>query len=274
MRISSPVFMSKPISTTYLQVKHNVNQQAPTQRNGQLTLIESIEGTDLHAFLEGSHKNSERIETGLSQLGEDLLGLLTEHLPDLIVEIGDTITPASLDPNLSEKSSRIFYEGMDTFEKKKIQEETPIPQGLPTEEEFGAYARRLQQNKEDERTEDLEELPSKSLRIVSGNEDFYDDAFNFHLHLPIEDVDATLAMNADMLDEKDNPNLPLEKRVFEKVLTHLFQSNLLTQAKLERMFAYETEDKADQGIGFIPMVTKNNNVRLIRRFDRRLPVEA
>jgi hypothetical protein len=78
-----------------------------------------------------------------------------------------------------------------------------------------------------------------------------------------------------MLDEKDNPNLPLEIKVFEMVLTHLFQNKLLNQEQLKRMLAYETEDKADQGIGFIPMVTqKGDNVRLIRRFDRSLSVDA
>ncbi|MFN9692162.1 MAG: hypothetical protein ACK551_08705 [Vampirovibrionales bacterium] len=274
MRVSNPFY--RPPATSQPALQSKSNKHSNLERNGQLTLIASIEGTRLHAFLEGSHRNSESIEAGFSQLGTNLLALLKKHLPDPMIEIGDTITPASLDPNLSEDASRIFSECMDRFEKKSIQEEIPIPipNGLSIEWQFNAYARRLQQNEEDARTEDLEELPSKGLRIVSGNGDFYDDAFNFYLHPPIEDVDATLAMNADMLDEKDNPNLPLEKRAFEMVLTHLLQNELLKPEQLKRMFAYETEYKADQGIGFIPKVMTDNNVLLITRFDRSLSVDA
>jgi hypothetical protein len=257
MRVSNPFSMSPSASSQAIQTKPN--RQNNLERNGQLTLIESIEGTRLHAFLEGSHRNSERIEAGLNQLGTNLLGLLKEHLPDPIVEIGDTITPASLDPNLSEESNQRLEKMMDFLDQKAL---GYLPDQMTIEEEFLHYA------------EDIGEMSSKGLRIVSGNEDYTDDAFNFNLHLPIKDVDASLVMNADMLDEKDNPNLPLEIKVFEMVLTHLFQNKLLNQEQLKRMFAYETEDKARQGIGFIPKVMTDNNVLLIRRFDRKSPVDA
>jgi hypothetical protein len=258
MRVSNPFSMSPSASSQAIQSKSN--KHSNLERNGQLTLIESIEGTPLHAFLEGCHGNSERIEAGLNQLGTNLLGLLKEHLPDPIVEIGDTITPASLDPNLSEESNQRLEKMMDFLDQEALED---LSDKMTIEEELLHY------------TEDIGEMPSKGLRIVSGNEYFYDDAFNFNLHPPIKDVDASLVMNADMLDEKDNPNLPLEIKVFEMVLTHLFQNKLLNQEQLKRMLAYETEDKADQGIGFIPMVTqKGDNVRLIRRFDRSLSVDA
>jgi hypothetical protein len=269
MRVSNPFSMSPSASSQAIQTKPN--RQNNLERNGQLTLIGSIKGSELYSFLKGIHNNSEIIEEGFSQLGQDLLNFLQAHTRNQEFGIFDTITNENLNITPHETSSESLEEWERLFDQNAT-EETPPSFSIGQEFRFLKKSRYCMEEAEAKK---MEEPLSKRLRIVSVEEDFYDDKFNFNLHLPIKDVDASLVMNADMLDEKDNPNLPLEIKVFEMVLTHLFQNKLLNQEQLKRMFAYETEDKADQGIGFIPMVTqKGDNVRLIRRFDRSLSVDA
>ena len=69
-------------------------------------------------------------------------------------------------------------------------------------------------------------------------------------------------MKADILDEKLEVNIELEKSLFSRILTHLLQNNLIPKQNIEAMVAYENEYLAEQGKGYKPRVTTENQVVL------------
>lgn len=81
MRVSNPFSMPKLVPTKPLGQNTNVDNRHTLQRMGRFELNESIKGTMLDNYINGSHPNRENIAEGLTSLGRSIASLINIMLP-------------------------------------------------------------------------------------------------------------------------------------------------------------------------------------------------
>jgi len=210
----------------------------PQPRSGELTLIAAIDKTPLADFIQNKHPNGEGIEAGLLQLGEHMLPAIWEHLSFSELTLRDTFF-SNYEQDDYEDSLKRLLNITNNYLPEHISYLNPPNELLN------------------------EHTSTKELRIVGDDGYNEEDLFNFYLQPAIGELQPTLlVMKADIFDENAEVNIELEKSLFSRMLTHLLRNNLISEQDIKAMAAYENEYLAEQGKGYKPMVTTENQVVL------------
>jgi hypothetical protein len=224
---------------------NGISNNPSKQRQGVLNLNANIEHSALGHFADSVHGNEVMIRSRLIELMETIQAQLSEH-STTPHQIKNYLSPTDeVDPRelLSLEKDIIDFSNTP-FEHD---ESSTGENDLATE--FANYT---------EACKEVEAPPSKGILIVSDNDD---EKVAFWVHPRFDDFLPALNIHTDIVDEDNNPNLEIEKKVIAQIMQHFHDQELINKTDITSMFIYETEEDRLAGKGFRP-VFKEDKVSL------------
>ena len=224
---------------TFLSSLNPVRTTPNNQRQGALKLDANIEHSSLGHFADSVHSKEVMIRDGLVNLMETIKAQLQEHSKDTH-QIRNTLI------HKEEISPSNFFSNQDNDNTSTndilLAHLRKDPDQPDLASEFAKYT----------------QAPvSKGIRILSDNGLFDDETVALWLHPRSEKLPPGLNIHTDILDEKGNPNLPLEKQIVARTLQHFHDEELLSKQNISSMVIYEMDEKGNAGQSHKPVFTKN-----------------
>jgi hypothetical protein len=227
---------------------NDISNNPSKQRQGVLNLNANIEHSALGHFTDSVHEKEVMIRSRLIELMETIQAQLSEH-STTPHQIKNYLSPTDeVDPReLLSLEKDIIYFSNTPFEH----DESSTGQN-DLAREFANYA---------EAYKEVEAPPSKGILIVSDNGSLDDEKVAFWVHPRFDDLPPALNIHTDIVDEDNNPNLEIEKKVIAQIMQHFHDQELINKTDITSMFIYETEEDRLAGNGFRP-VFKEDKVSL------------